>query len=291
MVGPCVERDAATANGSMSAAVTVDAPACIAAMAHSPDPDARSNTRRPRTASGDPAGTDRWRGRRPTRRPSTAAPSRVVGLDLHGVPQRSASSARWRRIVSSPGTGRRAVWWRTKARAKDLQPIGPERMTHASRAAGIVAGCRLDDVDPQPDRPGDDDRTPGGRCPVSRSDGQSKSLPHRSDAQTSTWDGHGSARVGGRRERGPGDGRAASSRDVVADHPRRPVPSGRATVAGGGRRQSAWRSRSVAVAGVVAATATPGLASSSVTAPMTATRRDGDDDRPSRPGSVGCGAG
>ena len=43
---------AATANGSMSAAVTAVAPAPIAAIAHRPEPDARSNTRRPATASG-----------------------------------------------------------------------------------------------------------------------------------------------------------------------------------------------------------------------------------------------
>ncbi len=43
---------AATANGSMSTAVTDVAPASLAAIAHRPEPDPRSKTRRPATTSG-----------------------------------------------------------------------------------------------------------------------------------------------------------------------------------------------------------------------------------------------
>ena len=43
---------AVIANGSMSAAVTPAAPAPNAAMAHNPEPDARSRTDRPATADG-----------------------------------------------------------------------------------------------------------------------------------------------------------------------------------------------------------------------------------------------
>ena len=43
---------AAAAKASMSAPVAWEAPACIAAIAHSPDPEPRSKTRRPATASG-----------------------------------------------------------------------------------------------------------------------------------------------------------------------------------------------------------------------------------------------
>ena len=50
--GPALRSIAAAAKTSMSAAVTVDAPARSAAIAHSPEPDARSKTRRPATVSG-----------------------------------------------------------------------------------------------------------------------------------------------------------------------------------------------------------------------------------------------
>ena len=43
---------AATENVSTSMAVASDAPACMAAIAHSPEPEATSTTRRPETASG-----------------------------------------------------------------------------------------------------------------------------------------------------------------------------------------------------------------------------------------------
>ena len=80
---------AATAKRSMSAAVTSVAPACMAAIAHSPEPDARSNTRRPATASGCSC---RYRAdgqaTAPGEGPVGEGRVRVVRLDLDRVPER-----------------------------------------------------------------------------------------------------------------------------------------------------------------------------------------------------------
>ena len=111
---------AAAANGSMSAAVTVDAPACH--RGDGAQPGARGEVehapaaRRPR---GGRAGSDRWRARRPRRTPSTAAPRR----DRRSPPGRraTASAPRPRDGGGSPrGREPRAecVWCRTKARCE-----------------------------------------------------------------------------------------------------------------------------------------------------------------------------
>jgi hypothetical protein len=101
------------------------APARNDAIAHSPEPEARSNTRRPATDSGcsrryrpiasPPAQANAQYGR-------AASGSRVSSCTA--CHSGSTSSARWRRISSSPGTGRRRVWRSTKARG-DAAMAGP----------------------------------------------------------------------------------------------------------------------------------------------------------------------
>ena len=80
---------AAAAKASISAPVASAAPACNAAIAHSPEPDAMSNTRRPATASGCS------RRYRPIASPPAHANAQygsgrvwIVRLDLDGAPQR-----------------------------------------------------------------------------------------------------------------------------------------------------------------------------------------------------------
>ena len=78
---------------------------------HPPTPDSLGRSRRYRPIARPPPHAKAQYGRAVSGSPVSTCTS------CHSA---SASSARWRRTVSSPGTGRRAVWWRMKARGEGL---------------------------------------------------------------------------------------------------------------------------------------------------------------------------
>ena len=132
-------------------------------------------------------------------------------------------------------------------------------MTHASSAVELLPAVVSTTFTHSPIVPATTTALPAAWRPVSRSGGQSKTLPHSNDAQTSIRVGQGSAGSAAAAERGPGDRRAATVGDVVADdlrcRPRRrrdaPSPMGSGEAVGvaavSAGRRSRWSAATVAL--------------------------------------------
>ena len=134
---------AASANGSMSIAVALAAPGRIAAIAHSPDPVAKSTTRWP-ALSGCSRRKARSRGRPPTRTPRTGWGAGDAESPPPGTPHRAASSARWRRTLEPSGpAGAGMAQMNARQRGGRGREPGPRRLASgAGQGGGRVRRAR-----------------------------------------------------------------------------------------------------------------------------------------------------
>ena len=146
----------------------------------------------------------------------------IVGHQLDGVPQRQRLVREMEADLLEARNRAQVRVAEDEGAVRDLQPTGPERMTHASSAAWLLPTAGSRTFTQSRIVPATTTALPAARRPVSRSGGQSKTLPHSSEAHTSISVGHASA----------GSAAAASAASAMAEHD--PAATAWHTTRGGG---------------------------------------------------------